>query len=166
MPIGGPPNGSRLSCGAPADGRSEIHKRASCTLGHKRNSAKTGRRQLQALVRLTRPGSHRHRLTLPRAAEGADKCWLLLNLLRPGQHTPCRKVARRSPRLGWRRPVAPRGSLRPALNIIDPEHPQKNRICFGWWWFSLTHSRLHRLSPPACDSACIITPRLGEPQGS
>ena len=45
------PNGSRLSCSAPAGGRSEIHKRARCTLGHKRNSAKTGRRQLQALVR-------------------------------------------------------------------------------------------------------------------
>ena len=39
-------------------------------LAHKRNSAKAGRRQLQALVRLTVPGSHRHKLTFPRNRSG------------------------------------------------------------------------------------------------
>src|SRR2546422_7969547 len=47
----GLPNGPRLSCGACAGGRTSVHKRAWCTLAHKRNSAKAGRRQLQALVR-------------------------------------------------------------------------------------------------------------------
>jgi len=48
------PNAPRWSCAAPLEGELESLLEHSCTLAHKWNSAKAGRRQLQPLLRRQR----------------------------------------------------------------------------------------------------------------
>ncbi len=55
----------------------------------------------------------------------------MLDVVRPGQHSPSGKVAGRPPPLSFAPPRDALVNPYPAPNIIDAEHAQPNRIGFG-----------------------------------
>ena len=123
------PNGSRLSCGRSCAGATNA-ERERMQVGDQHSDSPTtiNARQLQALVRLTLPRSHRHGLIFRGAAQGGHRRRAARAPVRPGRHLPCGNLAGPSPRLR----LAPRhrapAEPGPAPNVIDDRHPQTNRI--------------------------------------
>ena len=124
-----PPNGSRLSCGRSCAGATNAERERMQVGDQHSDSPRTiNARQLQALVRLTLPRSHRHGLIFRGAAQGGHRRRAARAPVRPGRHLPCGNLAGPSPRLR----LAPRhrapAEPGPAPNVIDDRHPQTNRI--------------------------------------
>jgi len=96
-------------------------------------SFKSGPRQLQALVRLTLPGFHRHVLAVPRAPRGANRSSTQADRVAPLGTCPAVWLPGRPPWLARRsRRRAPGGAqqLHPTSSTSATLRPIKIRF---WW---------------------------------